>query len=101
VGCTPSPLTSEVFALAHTATSKREVSFGVRVQNESGETQIFPTRYEVFHTTSVNFIRDAPSGKLVSKIMDYDNMLSGDYANSSNSVSICPPQFDYLPAGGI
>lgn len=100
IGCATRPLTSEVAGLPTTAIAGREVSFKVRVHNRSGKTQILPTRYEVLFTTSLDFIAGAPPGELVSKMMSSGKMLSGDYAITRNSISICPPQFDHLEPGG-
>lgn len=100
IGCSTSPLTSEVAGLPTTAIARQEVSFKVRVHNRSRKTQILPTRYEVLLTTSLDFIAGAPPGELVSKMMSSGKMFSGDYASTQNSIDFCPPHFDHLEAGG-
>jgi len=97
--CNTNPLTTEVIGLPATASSKREVTFKVIVRNESRKTQILPTDYEVTFTTSIRFIPAALPGKLISEMRASGKMLSGDYAITRNSISICPPQFVYLKSG--
>ena len=100
ISCTSSPLTSEVVGLPKTAVVNQELSFKLRVHNESDQPQIIPDRSEVLFTTSLTFISGATAGEFVSKIIHSGKILSGDYASNSNVISISPPQSDYIEAGG-
>lgn len=92
-------LSCELIGLPTTATHKRHVSFKIRIRNKSSETVVIPIREEVSFTSSVTFIRDAPPGKRVSELMASNQLLSGDYAITSNSIHFSPPQFDQLKPG--
>ena len=101
VSCSTNPLTAEVVGLPSITTPKSEVAFKVVVRNESRETQILPTEYEVKFTTSTRFLPGESSGKLLSKLRASGDLVSGDYAITRNSISISPPQFDHLKSGEL
>ena len=94
-------LKCQIFDLPMTAKIEQTISFRIRVQNVSSKTQMLPIAEEVELCSSSRFIADGPPGEFVSKIQASGRVLSGDYAVTRNSMSTCPPQFDYLKAGEI
>ncbi len=92
-------LKCQILDLPMTAKTGQTISFRIRVQNLSSKTQLPPISEEVEICSSSRFIADAPPGEFVSKIRASGRVLSGDYAIARNSMSTCPPQFDYLKAG--
>jgi len=91
-------LKCQVLDLPITAKTGQTISFKIRVQNISRKTQMLPIPEEVELCLSSRFITNGSPGEYVSVIQASGRVLSGDYAVIRNSMSTCPPQFDYLNA---